>query len=68
VSKDGWMVGADRRLLFWVPSPSREQLLYHPGTAFMITSGLEIDLSRMSHGERWANCRDGSVLSLDRLS
>ncbi|KAG2753679.1 hypothetical protein P692DRAFT_20721712, partial [Suillus brevipes Sb2] len=58
VPKDGWMVGADRRLLFWVPPPNREQPLYHPGTVFVIPSGLEIDLSRMSHGESWANCRD----------
>ncbi|KIK34100.1 hypothetical protein CY34DRAFT_658933, partial [Suillus luteus UH-Slu-Lm8-n1] len=59
VSKDGWMVGAGRRLLFWVPPPTREKPLYHPGTVFVIPSGLEIDLSRMSHGEHWANCRDG---------
>ncbi|KIK38463.1 hypothetical protein CY34DRAFT_392632 [Suillus luteus UH-Slu-Lm8-n1] len=59
VPKDGWMVGADRRLLFWVPPPTREKPLYHPGTVFVIPSGLEIDLSRMSHGEHWANCRDG---------
>jgi WD40 repeat protein len=58
MSNDGWMVGADRRLLFWVPFRTREQPLYHPGTVFVIPSGLEIDLSRMAHGECWANCRD----------
>ncbi|KAG2753444.1 hypothetical protein P692DRAFT_20722340, partial [Suillus brevipes Sb2] len=55
--KDGCIVGADRRLIFWVPSPAREQPLYHPGTVFVIPSGLEIDLRRMTYGG--ANCRDG---------
>ncbi|KAG1815703.1 uncharacterized protein BJ212DRAFT_1358125 [Suillus subaureus] len=56
--KDGWMVGADRRLLFWVPPPSRQQPFYSPRTVFVIPSGQEIDLSRMAHGEHWSNCRD----------
>ncbi|KAG1815761.1 uncharacterized protein BJ212DRAFT_1358512 [Suillus subaureus] len=56
--KDGWMVGANRRLLFWVPLASRERPFYSPGIASVIPSGQEIDLSRMAHGEHWSNCRD----------
>ncbi|KAG2042132.1 hypothetical protein BDR03DRAFT_889470 [Suillus americanus] len=52
------MVGADRRLLFWVPPPSRYRPFYSPGTVFVIPSGQGIDLSRMAHGEHWSNCRD----------
>jgi hypothetical protein len=55
---DGWMVGVDRRLLFWVPPTSQQEPLYTPGTVLVIPSGLEIDLSRMAHGEHWSNCRD----------
>ncbi|KAG2748431.1 hypothetical protein P692DRAFT_20733605, partial [Suillus brevipes Sb2] len=54
---DGWVAGADRRLLFWVPPASRRPF-YYPGVALVIPSGLEIDLSRMAHGEHWSNCRD----------
>ncbi|KAG1813787.1 hypothetical protein EV424DRAFT_1415585 [Suillus variegatus] len=53
----GWMKGTSHRLLFWVPPASREQPFYSPGTALIIPSGQEIDLSRMAHGEDWSNCR-----------
>ncbi|KAG2042072.1 hypothetical protein BDR03DRAFT_1006513 [Suillus americanus] len=64
----GWMVEPNRRLLFWVPPASQREPFYSPGTALLIPSGLEIDLSRMAHGEHWSNCRDVLVLSLDRPS
>ncbi|KAG2073546.1 WD40 repeat-like protein, partial [Suillus decipiens] len=53
---DGWMVGPDRRLLFWVPPASREEPFYSPGTVLVIPNGVDIDLSRMAHGEHWSNC------------
>ncbi|KAG2060372.1 hypothetical protein BDR06DRAFT_1002873 [Suillus hirtellus] len=56
--KDGWMVGAYGRLLFWVPPASQEQPFHYLGTTLVIPGGLEIDLSRMAHGEDWANCWD----------
>ncbi|KAG2159240.1 uncharacterized protein EDB93DRAFT_1114570 [Suillus bovinus] len=55
--EDGWMVGAHRQLLFWVPPASRKPF-YSLGTVFVMPSGLDIDLSRMPHGEHWSNCRD----------
>ncbi|KAG1815749.1 uncharacterized protein BJ212DRAFT_1462517 [Suillus subaureus] len=55
------MVGADRRLLFWVPPASRREPFYYPGTVLVIPSGLEFDLSRMAHGEQWWKCRDAST-------
>ncbi|KAG2153933.1 WD40-repeat-containing domain protein [Suillus clintonianus] len=55
---DGWMMGPNRRLLFWVPPASR-YAFYSPGTAMVIPRGhTELDLSTMEHGTRWSNCRD----------
>ncbi|KIK44916.1 hypothetical protein CY34DRAFT_78924, partial [Suillus luteus UH-Slu-Lm8-n1] len=55
---DGWMVAPDRQLLFWVPPASQKEPFYTSGTVLVIPSGLEIDMSRMAHGEHWSNCRD----------
>ncbi|KAG2140170.1 hypothetical protein DEU56DRAFT_735344 [Suillus clintonianus] len=56
---DGWASGPSRRLLFWVPPASRQSFLYNPWTALVIPRGcIELDLSRMAHGEHWSNCRD----------
>ncbi|KAG2748771.1 WD40 repeat-like protein, partial [Suillus brevipes Sb2] len=50
----GWMVGPNRRLLFWVPPASRKKFSYNPHTALMIPRGhVELDLSHMAHGTRW---------------
>ncbi|KAG2071886.1 hypothetical protein BDR04DRAFT_1097503 [Suillus decipiens] len=49
---DGWwepIVGP--RLLFWVPPAFQQQPLYSPRTVFVTSSGQEIDLSCMAHGE-----------------
>ncbi|KAG2064452.1 prolyl oligopeptidase, partial [Suillus decipiens] len=56
---DGWMMGPNRRLLFWVPPASRKAFRYNPWTAFVIPcGGLELDLSRMAHGIHWQHCRE----------
>ncbi|KAG1864621.1 WD40-repeat-containing domain protein, partial [Suillus tomentosus] len=57
-ANDGRMEGAYGRLLFWVPPASRKQPFYNPRTVLVMPSGLEIDFSRMAHGEDWLNCRD----------
>ncbi|KAG2068397.1 WD40 repeat-like protein [Suillus decipiens] len=57
----GWVVGPKDRLLFWVPSTSR-YLLYSPGISLVIPrGGIELDLSRMAHGQHWKKCREGSI-------
>ncbi|KAG2136638.1 hypothetical protein DEU56DRAFT_737184 [Suillus clintonianus] len=54
---DGWMVGPDNRLLFWVPPASR-QAFYNPYNALVIPRGcVELDLSRMAHGPHWQHCQ-----------
>jgi WD40 repeat protein len=60
LGEDGWMMGPNRRLLFWVPPASRK-LFYNPWTAFVIPrGGPELDMSRMAHGTRWQRCYEGS--------
>ncbi|KAG2143698.1 WD40-repeat-containing domain protein [Suillus clintonianus] len=55
---DGWMVGPNHRLLFWVPPASRDTF-YNPKTALVTPRGIvELNLSRMAHGRLWWNCRD----------
>jgi hypothetical protein len=41
---DGWMMGPNCRLLFWVPPASREEFRYNPRTALAIGRGcVELD-------------------------
>ncbi|KAG2089317.1 uncharacterized protein F5147DRAFT_587190, partial [Suillus discolor] len=55
---DGWVMGPNYQLLFWVPPASRCPF-YFPGTVMVVPrGGVELDLSRMAHGMRWSSCRD----------
>jgi WD40 repeat protein len=57
LGEDGWMMGPNGQLLFWVPPASREVFRYSPWTALVLPSGSpELDLSRMAHGTRWQHC------------
>ncbi|KAG1789761.1 uncharacterized protein HD556DRAFT_764812 [Suillus plorans] len=58
---DGWVMGPNYQLLFWVPPASRNRF-YFPGTVMVIPrAGVELDLSHMAHGTRWSSCRDAST-------
>ncbi|KAG2136355.1 uncharacterized protein EDB93DRAFT_1211271 [Suillus bovinus] len=62
---DGWVLGPNDQLLFWVPPASREPF-YNPWTALVIPrGGVELDLSLMAHGTRWQRCRKDSRLRLN---
>lgn len=57
---NGWMVGPNCQLLFWVP-PAFRYAFYTPWTVLVMPRGyVELDLSRMAHGQQWGNCRDGA--------
>ncbi|KAG2158571.1 uncharacterized protein EDB93DRAFT_1118964 [Suillus bovinus] len=57
---DGWMMGPNCQLLFWVPPASRHAF-YTPWNSLVIPrGGVELDLSRMAHGTNWSSCRDAS--------
>ncbi|KAG1825262.1 hypothetical protein EV424DRAFT_1392861 [Suillus variegatus] len=58
---DGWIMGPNHELLFWVP-PASQPAFYSPDTAMVIPrGGPELDLSCMAHGTRWSSCRDAST-------
>jgi WD40 repeat protein len=52
----GWVVGPKHQLLFWVP-PTSQHLFWAPGTLLVIPRGVALDLSRMTHGQYWKECR-----------
>ncbi|KAG2106974.1 WD40-repeat-containing domain protein [Suillus discolor] len=54
---DGWVMGPNRRLLFWIP-PASQHALCTPWNLWVIPRGAELDLSRMAHGTRWSSCRN----------
>ncbi|KAG1812653.1 hypothetical protein EV424DRAFT_1418164 [Suillus variegatus] len=58
---DGWVMGPNHRLLFWVPPASRHAF-YTPWTSLVIPRGHpQLDLSRMAYGTRWSSCRHAST-------
>jgi len=59
VGENGWVeiVGARRHLLFWVPVHWRNMLWhYSPANVMVIPRGVELDLSKMTHGSSWEEC------------
>ncbi|KAF8954593.1 hypothetical protein BDZ97DRAFT_1864426 [Flammula alnicola] len=52
---DGWIVGPQDRLLFWVP-PSYRPRFYLPRVMLTIPKGIQLDVSRMAHGGSWHGC------------
>ncbi|KAG2087912.1 uncharacterized protein F5147DRAFT_789727, partial [Suillus discolor] len=57
LEEDGWMMGPNHRLLFWVPPASRETFRYNPRNALVMPEGgIELDLSCMAHGMCWHDC------------
>ena len=49
--KDGWMVGQDNELLFWVPLEHREDL-YLPHLEMIGGRPIKVDLSRFTYGSK----------------
>ncbi|KAI0342503.1 WD40 repeat-like protein [Trametopsis cervina] len=56
--EDGWVLGPDNGLLFWV-APDYRTALRKPGNEWVIAARtLELDLSRFAHGTSWTDCRN----------
>ncbi|KAG1803902.1 uncharacterized protein HD556DRAFT_1226942, partial [Suillus plorans] len=53
---DGWMMGPNHRLLFWVPPASRNPFYNLWIASVMPRGGVELDLSHMAHGTHWKHC------------
>ena len=56
-TRDGWMVGEDNELLFWVPSEHR-QVLCLPHTDMIWERPTKVDLSHFKFGTKWTECID----------
>jgi len=55
--KDGWVVGQDDELLFWVPLEHREDLCL-PHVEMIVGRPTKVDLSRFRYGSKWTECID----------
>ena len=54
--KDGWIVGEDGELLFWVPHLRRTGLWRPGNTCVMGGNPMKLDLSHFVHGILWYQC------------
>jgi len=59
--KDGWMVGQDDELLFWVLLEHREDLCL-PHVEMIGSRPTKVDLSRFRYGSKWTECIDQAWL------
>ena len=59
--KDGWVVGQDHELLFWVPLEHREVLCL-PHVEMIEERPTKVDLSRFRYGSKWIECIDQAWL------
>jgi len=55
--EDGWVVGQDDELLFWVPLEHREDLCL-PHIEMIWGRPTKVDLSRFRYGSKWTECVD----------
>ncbi|KAI0340424.1 WD40 repeat-like protein [Trametopsis cervina] len=56
--EDGWLLGPNRELLFWI-APDYRTGLRKPGNNWIISARtLELDLSQFAHGRSWTECQD----------
>jgi len=58
---DGWVVGQDDELLFWVPLEHREVLCL-PHVEMIWGRPTKVDLSRFRYGSKWIECIDQAWL------
>jgi hypothetical protein len=56
---DGWILGPNSELLFWVPPELREGL-WRPGTVAVMGKVIitKLDLKYFVHGNSWGLCRE----------
>ncbi|KAJ7592836.1 hypothetical protein C8J56DRAFT_779429 [Mycena floridula] len=54
---DGWIMGPDKQLLFWVPPVYRTGLWRPSNTAVIGNNALRLDFAKFVHGTDWMRCR-----------
>jgi WD40 repeat protein len=59
--ENGWVVGENEELLFWLPKDHREGLFWPGNIAVIGGSGIptHVDLTTFRYGENWAECIGG---------
>ncbi|KAJ3565483.1 hypothetical protein NP233_g7606 [Leucocoprinus birnbaumii] len=55
--KDGWAMGRDGELLFWVP-PEHRDILWRPRNIAVIGPSTRLDFTNFKYGDKWAECID----------
>lgn len=55
---DGWVLGPNSELLFWVPPGIRSGLCPLRNTLVLGGDVTQLDLTTFVHGEAWIRCRD----------
>ena len=55
--RDGWMVGQNNELLFWVPSEHR-RVLSLPHAEMILERPTKVNLSHFKFGTKWTKCID----------
>jgi WD40 repeat protein len=53
---NGWILGSDSGLLFWVPPWNRKGLFWPRNTAVIADGLTKVDLGRFVHGTSWQQC------------
>jgi len=56
--KDGWMIGQDNELLFWVPVEHRNNLCPLPQFETIWGQSTKLNLSNFRDGNKWTECID----------
>ena len=57
ILKDGWILGSNNELLFWI-SPLHRAALWRPGNTCVIgRNATRLDFSHFVHGTSWQYCR-----------
>jgi hypothetical protein len=59
---NGWVLGPNSELLFWVPPELRDGL-WQPDNVAVITEAIttKLDLKHFVHGQSWALCKEQTI-------
>ncbi|PVF91096.1 WD40 repeat-like protein [Serendipita vermifera] len=66
---NGWILGANSELLFWVP-PELHPGLFRPGNRFVFgrATKTRLHLESFVHGKSWTSCKNDPILNLNSSS
>ncbi|KXN87181.1 Vegetative incompatibility protein HET-E-1 [Leucoagaricus sp. SymC.cos] len=56
--QNGWVIGRDDELLFWIPPWNRNGLWWPRNTAVLAGTTMKLDLTKFEYGLNWQRCGD----------